>query len=247
MKKNDFFKVMLGISLALALVFTGCPTSGGDGGSGSSFDKSQTAIRALPSFDGSFVTSKDEAEELVTESQGVVFQQIYADLEKQGILDDLAKDLELEDLISLIPSLSVSSASRAATGDTIIKGTGFSGTYNLTTSGNPENPPFSASGKITLNINGTFGGGYTAKGTYNVEVEADYTSEKTTNSGKASLDCVLVVSNGSKGLKLAVNGTVNVINGKVKGSVSQLVYDNDNICQFEITNTFDEDISGASK
>jgi hypothetical protein len=69
MKKNVFFKVMLGISLAL--VFTGCPTGGGGGdddGSGSTLTGYSKGVSGSASV-----------------SRSITASGLFASLESEGI------------------------------------------------------------------------------------------------------------------------------------------------------------------
>jgi hypothetical protein len=204
MTNKKVFLGMLSIVLTVGFVLMGCDT--GVGGN-------SKAVRNLPSFDGAFVASEQEATTLA----------IGADVQiRTAIATALAQG----------PSGSLSAALAAVNQNGHYSYNGISLDYTVSVSNNfGKTYPGTMNEKENITINGTYGG-YKISGSYNVVLDYTYTALLTFNCNY-KYDCVYAVSHNGKGMKVITTGNMTVSSlGSPTYNLHYAVYDNNNVEQY---------------
>jgi hypothetical protein len=207
--KNKFF--VLGISamvLVFGLVIGGC----GHGGGNPILEE----IQSLPSFEGEFVASEEEAGELFSDAEPIIQAAITAALASSPV-----------------------SSMRAVSLDGNYAYNGVTLKFTFTASDSYPTPPWTAKFIYRATIDGTYSG-YVIKGRYDYDENASQ-SDASTYSGDLNFDEVLSISYNGKGAKFVITGTAAASTSPSLSMVYDLhyaVYDNENVLRYNFDYSF---------
>jgi hypothetical protein len=206
--------LVLVIVLAFGMLIVGCKGNIID----IEKDPVEQKVEALPSFEGSFVSSEAEASTLAVAAQTVIKSAIDAAIFYGQQSEQLSRN-QPRDAVNI-------SETYTYNGITLSYRYTETDEYGLTY-------PFSSSTIVNATVNGTYGG-YTIKGRYYFKNDIDYTAELS-YTDKIVYDCVYVVSGNGKGMKLVQTGDVTLTSSEGDAgtySVHLAVYDNDNVRRY---------------
>jgi hypothetical protein len=206
--------LVLVIVLAFGMLIVGCKGNIID----VEKDPVEQKVEALPSFEGSFVSSEAEASTLAVAAQTVIESAIEAAISSGQQSEQLSQN-QPRDAVKI-------SDTYIYNGITLSYSYTATGEYGLTY-------PFSSSTIVNATVNGTYGG-YIIKGIYDFKNDIEYASELS-YTDKIVYDCVYVVSGNGKGMKLVQTGDVTLTSSEGDTgtySVHLAVYDNDNVRRY---------------
>jgi hypothetical protein len=218
MRNRSFFAVMPAFVLVLGLVLAGCPNGTTDGNSEA--DK----VGSLPSFEGEFVGSEQDATTLAsgadTQIQAAIQQALY-----------YGTPTNSENMRA-----AVSESGR-------YEYNGISLDYTVTGDTSSNAYPQYVDITEVVSIDGTYNG-YKIKGRYNLHVRLEAASQ-TESSFETDYDCWYTVSYNGKGMKVIATGTMNMnISGtntsssSITANMHYAVYDNDNVSRYDYNYTY---------
>jgi hypothetical protein len=234
MASKKFLFVMPGVVLAFGLLAVGC-----DNGT---TDNKEAGVQGLPSFEGTFVESKEEATAMALDAN----EQITAAIEvvlNAALANGGGGNLSVSPNLHSVnpPNFDVSRAAYESKGH--YSDNGIDLDYTVTYSDGFPTPPCTTDMIEKVKINGTYGG-YIVVGNYNVKSSISFTSEESITI-KADYDCAYAVSKDNKGMKIVSTGNTTMTSDPVsmKYNMHYAVYDNNNVCQFDYDYDveFDED------
>jgi hypothetical protein len=207
---------ILAVMLVFGLLVVGCSNNG-----------TLAEIKALPSYEGEFVASEDEATDLALGAETQIMLAINAALANGGaspnILPHMAGDIP--------PQLDIQAARAATSGHYSYMGISLD--YTITTSANYPTPPASAEIVEKVTIDGTYGG-YKINGIYDLTLSWKYTSASD-YTVKYGYNCIYTVSHAGKGIGMKVVQTGNMTMtsaGKITYALHYTVYDNGNVGRY---------------